>query len=915
MGNNNLSNSEDIYVKVDQNNLIYIDPNTVINGRGEILDRGLEQEKLVMYVNLEADLVPRSILAADNDSNTLTNIAKGTLNIMGNQNGKDFDTTWTEAFSDVKDNTSTKNIKGDFFQSDDSGQSFGIDSISINVKGYNAIPQVQINFIDVRGKTLFDSPENSPYKAFFHIPWPIFYLTVKGFYGKAIKYRLHLVKFNTKFNESNGNFEVSTTFVGSTYAYLSDIPLQGILNAPYLFPNENSTDTKTDGQGKVLQKVVKSTRGYDMLKSIYGEYKQKGLIKKDFPVKTLREVLTIADTLDVILEREIFDQVVDMRLFVGVKELDESLTAFESEVKGWAKSRLEQNPITNPNNTKITYYYLSDKDKTNKEWLFGKDKTGSLEHLLNLYADIDIGKIPKNKLFSENLLNNTTSVFDKNRLSIENIDSDINIYVDVAPDGKYLIAIDELIGKINKTQKSFEEQRIKLEEEVEKRMNEIARRKDGGFGFEPTIRNIFAVILSNAEVLIRLMKDVHKRAFDQGETRKKLIGTTYSKESNGDSIYPWPEIKGTVKGKENVIVYPGDQNYVGKLKSNDARIWPEVDFLENYIGVTTNKIEPLTNKEGGFDKITYNFESDLDTNIIRPIDVVKTVINITPYQDKNQANFLYEIWERALNFTMLDSFDLDTIKELSKIEFDNIKDSTKNDNNIINILKDNVKSQNDLVSQMKKLAPFDSFIYYQDQLPTTFYLNEFYNTQFKVEEYVSSIKNVTDDKLYSNLSNNLINYKPDGHRTNIFPFNSTKYISYLKDSNGKTLKSFDTNELLTNGFLQVNTKEGLISGQIDPKFWVRYSSISTGYTSNIFSAGYLVNQNATSILNTPYFHKQLFSDFNANGGLDSKYVGSAYLLLNSLPFVNLDEHVDYTTNNGIKVSPLVSTLFREISSS
>ena len=28
MGNNNLSNSEDIYVKVDQNNLIYIDPNT-----------------------------------------------------------------------------------------------------------------------------------------------------------------------------------------------------------------------------------------------------------------------------------------------------------------------------------------------------------------------------------------------------------------------------------------------------------------------------------------------------------------------------------------------------------------------------------------------------------------------------------------------------------------------------------------------------------------------------------------------------------------------------------------------------------------------------------------------------------------------------------------------------------------------
>ena len=120
MGNNNLSNSEEIYVKVDQNNLIYIDPNTVINGKGEILDRGLEQEKLVMYVNLEADLVPRSILSSDNDSNTLTNIAKGTLNIMGNQKGKDFDTSWTEAYSEVKENNATTKILDDFFQSDNS---------------------------------------------------------------------------------------------------------------------------------------------------------------------------------------------------------------------------------------------------------------------------------------------------------------------------------------------------------------------------------------------------------------------------------------------------------------------------------------------------------------------------------------------------------------------------------------------------------------------------------------------------------------------------------------------------------------------------------------------------------------------------------------------------------------------------
>jgi hypothetical protein len=61
MAKNKISNSEDIHVKVDQNNLIYIDPNSTIDADGNISPRNIPQEKLVMYVNLEADLVPRSI--------------------------------------------------------------------------------------------------------------------------------------------------------------------------------------------------------------------------------------------------------------------------------------------------------------------------------------------------------------------------------------------------------------------------------------------------------------------------------------------------------------------------------------------------------------------------------------------------------------------------------------------------------------------------------------------------------------------------------------------------------------------------------------------------------------------------------------------------------------------------------------
>jgi hypothetical protein len=180
------SNSESILVKVDQNNLMYIDPNSVISNDGTISPRNIEHEKLVMYANLEADIIPRTTFYSTGDQNTLTSIAKGTFNFLGN--GKDYTSDWTEEFSEVKAGVKGKgeNYNVYNFQSDSTGESFGIDSINIQVRGANFVPQVNITFIDVRGKTLFSAPEDSPYKAFFHVPWPIFYLKIKGYYGKAI---------------------------------------------------------------------------------------------------------------------------------------------------------------------------------------------------------------------------------------------------------------------------------------------------------------------------------------------------------------------------------------------------------------------------------------------------------------------------------------------------------------------------------------------------------------------------------------------------------------------------------------------------------------------------------------------------------------------------------------------------------
>jgi hypothetical protein len=915
MGNNELTSDENILVKVDQNNLMYIDPNSVVVN-GSVQPRGIKQENLVMYLNLEADIIPRSTLIATNDKNTLTSIAKGTLNFLKNNDGGDYDTTWTNSFLQTEEKTTKVNLgslsnfqdftipTGEYYQSDKTEQSFGIDSVSITVKGANFIPQVTINFIDVRGKTLFESPENSPYKAFFHIPWPIFYLTVKGYYGKAIRYRLHLVKFSTKFNDTTGNFESATTFVGSTYAWMSDIPLKGVLNAPYMFLSETTKDGKFNGNlGVYEKKVSKTSRGYRMLESVFSEMKQKGLIDKEVPVKTVREIGVIAKTLDKILEKEIFDGVVDPKVLAGIKDFQEIIINFENSIKEWGGKRLSKDP--KPINGKI-YYYLNGKDetRTSNEWIIDVNKQGSLEYIIESFKK----QIKDSALFNTSLnkTNNKTTVY----FTYKNIDT-INKYF--TKDGNfYLVSIEDnstdgksdgsLLGDIYLIKHQFIEEKKKVEELIEKRMNEVIKSPDKGIGFAPTVRNLFGILLASAEVYVRLMKEVHSDAFLVGDERKKLL-SNFTDESVGQPIYPWPEIKKQVGDKkEKVIAYPGEQDLQTKLHSYDKRLWPEVNFVEEFIGVSTNLYDPLSEKEGGVNKINYVFDGNSDIKQIKKITSLTTISDdIIPYVDKTFSSFLYEMWERAYYFTLFDSFNTDTIKELANLEFNNIKESIKEDIDLVGLLKNSIKSYNDLVNFLKTTSQFERHPYQQDKLPTVPYIKDLLDSPFKIEQYVSNQIKPTDDNLYVNLSKNLKNYVPEPYRKNIFPFNSVLYLSYLNQD------KFTDDEFKFSNNLEVNNVDGFINTSRKTDVWVK-----DGFADKLFSRKLKINNSKINILNTPYFHKQLFNDFNKNGGY-SKYIGSAYLLLNSIPFIELSDKVNFSKETG--TTPIrLSSIFREVGS-
>jgi hypothetical protein len=904
MGNNDINKTENILIKVDDNNIVYIDPNSVLNNK-VVEQRDVPAENLVVYVNLEADLIPRTVLAIDSDSgkaSTPTNIASGKINFLKNSVGKDFDTTWTEAFLTPQETINAKGKgTGLFTEYDASAQTFGIDSINMSIKGYT-VPNVTINFTDVRGKTLFESPANSPYKTFFHMPWPIFYLTLKGYYGKAIRYRLHLTKFISKYNEANGNFDITCTFIGSTYAFLADIPLVAALNAPFMFGNESISTDKNNVTTKTIT-VSRSSKGYSLLNTIYEEYKAKNLIDKNFPVKTLREVVILAKSIDEILERQIFTNSVKPQIFSALEEFGGRISNFKLAIQGYRDSKTK-NEIRTDIKGNDEYRKLADSEKNSDKSIFGQQQD-SLESLLKNNVEL----LKKTQALTQNLSDATFSSqgFKKQIFSYINNTGNVDDYVYLDNlTGTYWIAINSLISKIDQIENSYQAQKEKFEQRIEDLMNSVV--KNQVLGFDPTIRNIFAVICANAEVYIRLMKDVHTRAFEVGKERKEIIKNWSSETPNGDNIYPWPQIEKLSRKKaEKEIVYPGDKTVRDKIQSYNSRLWPEVEFVEEYEKVASKKTDNLANKESGVNAINFVFEDNSDSKLTKPISPLLTLGTSTPYYDKTLSSIVYEIYERgvaSIFYDFLDDSYGGIVQELSTMEFNNIQNVFNEDYSISNTLRtitgfsrtngSSDRNNQSLETLLLAYSPNERYPYYKEKLYTNEYIKSAEQTPFKIEQNVSDSILTDSTTDYVKYRDFIKKYSSPNFRKNTYPFNSPTYLGYLDKT------SVPQSELNLSGFFDIDTSSGFIT-QKEPVGWTE-----PYYQFNLFDKKLVVGSSETSILNTPLFHNQLLYDFVHNKSY-GKYRGSAYLLLNSLGFKDLQ---DLVTIKGI--SQRMSSVLKEL---
>jgi hypothetical protein len=267
-------NDKTIFVETDYNNIILIDPNKLSVDRKKnpngYEQRLVDHEDLVMYANLETKIIPRTKLALgqsfDIINTTIASFAGGdenlNLNFLKPKNKTAFDSSWTDEFTG-KDTRKGKGVNQKIeygitqngkpqirnrIDKYEDTQTLGIKSITVKITPAGT-PTVDIKMTDVGGRTLFQQGDNSMYSVFFNLPYPAFYLTLKGYYGKAARFQLVLISFSAAFDASKGNFDISLKLTGKLNALLFYTTLGNMRHVTKMYPKTFTITNQSSPQG------------------------------------------------------------------------------------------------------------------------------------------------------------------------------------------------------------------------------------------------------------------------------------------------------------------------------------------------------------------------------------------------------------------------------------------------------------------------------------------------------------------------------------------------------------------------------------------------------------------------------------------------------------------------------------------
>jgi len=607
---------------------------------------GVPLEDLFIFVDLKARTRNRTLITATPDKTYNLTVLQGTVVSVGAGNQENsvsseqlfngLTTDWTQ----IGGIGSIKAIgAGEGYDP----QGFAITNIDIAIKS-QAAPMITIDFIDVRGATLFEQGSCSPYGFFFQLPYPIFELTVKGYYGKAVTYYLNLVKFNAKFNSDTGNFECKAEFVGYSFAFLSDILMGYIMAAPFL-------DQIAGGRynfAMKLKKVYQDT--IDFYKNNIESVGNIGAVEMNIdtfcPDGKCINIFTLIKSLKTFLDKAsrgllgaianpnyeeaqsltfLLDFYLRYRNLVekAVKELGSTYTVEKTSLKSgsingerplkivFGKDSLGSAIMTSQVASGGKLYEIFNRNggtflSAIKEVLKQADKytkitgggvpkaTFTLQSsnpatVINPtvpssgYPIFDVPELTNEPWFAGGTAGNTNSFSSLGYVSSDKTTN--NYYIDF---GYILENIDNDINIIRRT--------IDLTTDAASDISEAKIVKE--LKFSPTIRSVFTILLANTQAFMEILKEVSTKAekYHLAEDLNKYTSDTnvgakvestdiQASQTSNKKVYSWPTysvIEGSSIGTGEIEKYPGiNPDFYEKGKPDKS--WPELIFVEDFL--------------------------------------------------------------------------------------------------------------------------------------------------------------------------------------------------------------------------------------------------------------------------------------------------------------------------------------------
>ena len=1019
-----VGDQENILVELDYDNISLIDPNKTVDELGNVSDRYVKQENLVYYANLECNVLPRTKLAVGTAMNDSTrNISVSKINFLNPGNKTFMDTAWADELTG-KDTltgqgvnqprqTAVKNPNksDDYYITQnlwsngtpgavDNGL-LGMKSIKVSI-GTDFLPVIDVDLEDVKGRALFEGGNNSPYSAFFQLPYPQFTLTLKGYYGKAIKFPIMLQSFTSTFDPSTHNFQIKLKFYGYKYTLLSYVNFGALMAVPQMYKSTVTSTPVLKEQGNTVSASASVTapqtvsRGYQKMKEVYSIYKSKGLIDDNFPEITLIQLKNrlqnfIQEVLDQ-FEKENMGLLTDMTLFSNNLLTYQQIIFLYSNGSWYSNNMDREYPIVLKNKQNV-YLFKPNLDADKREQAKAK-----LVGDITQYNDI----LSQNSVFgikgSYTVGGITTSSEIPSPINIATLQKKISIndvdlvatYVSQknAPTGNYK-ETDAVIVNFKTTleaslngvsgstwifegpgsfmditdqmAKTASEKRKEVETSISSSLaSKFNAQGNGGLGFVPTIRNILAVFYCQGEAFLRLLDEVHKKAWDLRENpfrRAAIFGNISAAPSvdvktstqNNEPIYPWPQVIKESVGEDNKekfeIIYPGDQTVASAYRAYSPEVWPEVEFVEQFIKgyterINTDLLDSIT--LGGSDQPLRESLNGLDFPITNEV-----------FQNKDEAKYFYEIYERLIvnsyysRFNRKSGYNLSIYEAEADSEAVNMLQSLGDDNPFLS------KKIKEYLLDSNNYVPFLRHISNQGQGESwqTFARGEFVTPYLRNEANNPSV--IFNGSIFQSLksqpsvsisnANNITNLNKwisNSSVTNEFDFVDTYPITnfpWVKGNmaNGKALNNandvFDTKLVLSYNQIHKTIMNFDLADTTYTKVpFTHFNFLNldvTIDTSNLKSfyetrqlktqlitegnlnyenySNHLTATQTTSMLNTPYFinaiQKGVFNFRYKQNDL-YPYKNAAYLFLNSLPLATLKEK--YRTFNDGAVTDL-----------